>query len=118
MAKGPNQDQSLYGLPDPLTHAQLPPVVSKRSPLQSDTGFPIGQLWVNKALASAWILVQVSQGVATWQPIMGGGAGVQTINGFLPIASNFNFMNTCGLSIGGAAGIFSAGENVDAPRIQ
>lgn len=113
MAKGPTQDQSLYGLPDPLTRAQFPPVVSRRSPLPSDTGFSLGQLWINNILGSAWILVQVQQGQATWQPVLGGGAGVQTINGFLSIASNFNFMNLGGLSIGGAAGIFSAGVNVD-----
>jgi hypothetical protein len=118
MAKGPNQDQSLYGLPDPLTRANFPPVVSRRSPLPSDTGFPLGQLWVNNVLGSAWILVQVQGGAATWQPIMGGGAGVQTINGFLPVANNFTYINTCGLNLGGGAGFFSAGVNVDTTRVQ
>lgn len=109
------QEQSFYGLPVPVTKAPTPPVVAKRDPVPSDTGYPLSQLWINRILGTAFILTQVQGGLATWIPILGGGAGVQSIGGFLPIASNFNFVNTGGLTIGGAAGQFSAGVNVTGP---
>lgn len=115
MAQPQPQEQSLYGLPVPVTKAPPTPIIAKRDPVPSDTGYPLSQLWINNVLATAWILTQVQGGLATWIPILGAGAGVQTISGFLPIASNFNFLNLGGLTIGGAAGQFSAGVNVTGP---
>jgi len=112
------QEQSLYGLPVPVTSKFPPPVIAKRSPVPSDTGYPLGQMWIDKVSATAYILVLVAGGIATWIPVLGGGVGVQTINGFLPVLSNFNYTNLGGLTISAAAGVFSAGVNVSSPVLQ
>lgn len=111
------QEQSLYGLPVPVTSKFPPPVIAKRPPIPSDTGYPLGQMWIDKISATAYILVLVAGGIATWIPVLGGGVGVQTINGFLPVLSNFNFTNLGGLSISAAAGVFSAAVDVDSPVV-
>jgi hypothetical protein len=60
-----SQAGSQYGLPQPLYQAFAAPVVSNRAPISTDTGHPIGRIWVNKGSAP-YILIDVSGGVATW----------------------------------------------------
>lgn len=55
-----------YGLPQPLVRQNPSPIAAKRDPTAIDTGFAIGQLWVNMLTGSYFGLASVSAGVATW----------------------------------------------------
>lgn len=69
--KNRNQAQQLYGTPQGLFPAPLPPVVAKFSPLTSDTGYDIGTMWINKVLGTVFTLVSDAGGVATWLSLGG-----------------------------------------------
>ena len=61
--------ESLYGFPQPTQSNLLAPIVAKRAPTTSDTGYAIGQIWVNKSGNTAFILTSVSAGSANWLSI-------------------------------------------------
>ena len=58
-----------YGLPQPLVRQNPSPIAAKRDPTAIDTGFAIGQLWVNMLTGSYFGLASVSAGVATWSTL-------------------------------------------------
>lgn len=60
------QAESLYGLPQPLSGQNPSPIIAKRDPTTLDTGYAIGQNWVNTVLGTVFELVTVSAGSATW----------------------------------------------------
>jgi hypothetical protein len=60
------QAASLYGLPQPLSGQNPSPIIAKRDPSTLDTGYAIGQNWVNTVLGTVFELVTVSAGSATW----------------------------------------------------
>jgi hypothetical protein len=60
------QAQSLYGTPGPLSAQNPSPIVAKRDPTASDTGYALGQNWVNRVGGTIFELATVSAGVATW----------------------------------------------------
>lgn len=62
------QAGSQYGLPQPLQSSFPAPVLAKRAPTATDTGHPIGRIWVYKG-SNAYILINVAGGVATWPQI-------------------------------------------------
>lgn len=66
MAKLRPQAETLYGTPSPLSAQNPSPIVGKRDPGTSDTGYAIGQQWVNKTAGTWFGLASVSAGVATW----------------------------------------------------
>lgn len=86
--------ESQYGLPQPLSVQNPTPIIAKRDPNSQDTGFPLGQTWVNKIGNSIWSLSSVAGGGANWVGLGGGAAGVDTINGQMPVAGNFNMVGT------------------------
>ena len=60
------QAESLYGTPQPLSGQNPTPIPAKRDPTTLDTGYAIGQLWVNK-VSGAWFgLSSVAAGSANW----------------------------------------------------
>lgn len=61
----PQAEQS-YGLPQPLAGWNPTPIAAKRDPTVYDTGYAIGQLWVNTLTGSYFGLASVSAGSATW----------------------------------------------------
>lgn len=76
------QAESLYGTPQPLfSNIPSAPVISKRDPISSDTGFPLGQEWINKVLNNTWFLTSVVAGVANWEAIPGGSIILGVPNG-------------------------------------
>ena len=62
MAKNLN---NAYGLQNPLQNVFPVPIQSQRAPTFSDVGYPIGQVWVDLPVAGAYMLMQVSGGLAT-----------------------------------------------------
>jgi hypothetical protein len=92
-----------YGLSDALPNIFPAPVVSKRVPQNSDTGYQLGQEWIVPSVPSAYILVKVAAGVATWQLIEASGS-----------AGNFSSLNvTPGpVNLFGAVGINTVGAGV------
>jgi hypothetical protein len=63
--------ESLYGFPQPVANQFPTPIPARRDPSTSDTGYIIGQVWINKLAGTAWALVSNSGGVATWLSIGG-----------------------------------------------
>lgn len=99
-----------YGLSQQLPNIFPSPIVAKRAPTTSDTGYQLGQLWVYNS--TAYLLVLVSAGSATWSLLAAaGGAGAFTTltsTGNTALASGtgatFTVGNTTGtITIGGAA---------------
>lgn len=60
------QAESLYGMPQPLSGQNPSPIIAKRDPTTLDTGYAIGQNWVNTVLGTVFELASVSAGSATW----------------------------------------------------
>lgn len=88
------QAETLYGLPQPIQTGLLPIIIAKRDPTSSDTGYGLGQQWVNKVNGNNWFLGAVSAGVATWTAISGGSGAVNTINSLAPTGGNIIIAGT------------------------
>lgn len=56
---------TLYGFPSPTVLEAPAPIIAERDPEATDQGF-LGQLWINKATASAFICAQENAGAYTW----------------------------------------------------
>ena len=54
------------GLENPLQKIFPQPVVASRAPAATDKRYPIGQIWVDKALDKVHVLTSVSSGSPTW----------------------------------------------------
>lgn len=74
------QRPSLYGSPGPLYNQSAPPVISVRSPTADDTGYPLGQMWVNKTSDLIYLLTSVSGGQAAWGLSTAGSGDVAFLN--------------------------------------
>lgn len=66
MARLKPQAESLYGVPQPLSGQNPSPIIAKRDPTTLDTGYALGQNWLNKVLGTVFELASVSGGSATW----------------------------------------------------
>ena len=69
--KNRNQAQQLYGTPQGLTPDAIRPVVARRDPLPSDTGYEVATPWINEVLGTVFTLVSNAGGVATWLSLGG-----------------------------------------------
>jgi hypothetical protein len=65
------QGESLYGTPQPIVNQFPTPIPARRDPTTSDTGYIIGQVWVNKVAGTVWALASNSGGVASWLSLGG-----------------------------------------------
>ncbi len=65
------QAQGLYGTPQPITNQFPTPIVARRSPVAADTGYMIGQVWVNRLAGTVFALSSNTAGVATWLSLGG-----------------------------------------------
>lgn len=84
---------------EPYTPPDL--VIENRSPTTNDSNFNIGSLWVVRVPNQVWMLVNLSQGVATWVPLYPGGGGGTT---------SFNTQSGTATPMGGVINIY--GTNV------
>jgi hypothetical protein len=65
-----------YGLGAPLQYVFAAPVVALRNPANTDTGYDIGQIWVNSSAFSSYTLTGFnSNGVPQWVVNTQSGAG-------------------------------------------
>jgi len=93
--KHQTQAETLSGSPQPnFVGYATAPIIAKRAPTASDTGYPIGQNWVDKVGLAAYELVGVASGSATWTAIGGGSSEVSTINNLPPTAGNITIAGT------------------------
>ena len=89
------QAETLSGSPQPnFTGYATSPVVATRAPTVSDTGYPFGQLWINKSSNISYLLTSVSGGQATWGATNGGSSNVNTINSLSPSAGDIEIAGT------------------------
>lgn len=65
------QAESLYGLPQPTVNQFPTPVVARRDPTTSDTGYIFGQIWVNRTAGTIFALASNAGGIATWLSLGG-----------------------------------------------
>lgn len=92
------QAETLYGLPQPLQSGLYPPIIAKRDPTSNDTGYSLGQVWVNKINNTYWVLTSVSGGSANWEDLSNSGtASIATLTGdtggaISPTAGNINII--------------------------
>lgn len=79
------QAESLYGLPEPTVNQFPTPIVARRAPTTSDTGYIFGQIWVNRTAGTIYALASNAGGVATWLSLGGS---------FSPTVANVTVTNT------------------------
>lgn len=94
------QSEMLSGSPQPNFVGYSPAaIIAKRAPTTTDTGYPLGQEWVDKINATVYTLVQITSGSANWV-LAGGSAGsaitqLTTDSGTaLPVSGNVNLLGT------------------------
>lgn len=76
------QAETLSGSPQPnFTAFQSSPILALRNPTSSDTGYPLGQLWINKSAGNTYALAKVAGGSATWNALGGDTTAVATLTG-------------------------------------
>lgn len=119
----PSQSQSNYGLPEPLQRNFPAPIIATRAPTTADTGYALGQQWIDKSAGAGYILVKIA-GTATWVNQGSGGSPLNTINSENPVANNIDLINQGGLGGmvitapgSGGAGTIGLGVNVDGVTI-
>lgn len=102
------QAEILSGSPQPnFTGYSTSPVLAKRAPTQQDTGYPLGQMWLDKIGDDLYGLVDVSAGVATWNLLAASPGEIATITGdsggaLTPTAGNINILGSGTISTSGA----------------
>lgn len=102
------QAQSLSGSPQPnFTSFSPKPVLAQRAPTSMDTGFPLGQEWVDKVSHNVYFLGAVAAGVATWNLATAASGPLNTLTGnsggaLSPTSNNINIVGSGALSIAGS----------------
>lgn len=66
MGKIKTQGESLYGTPAGLVSQFPAPKISRRDPTTADTGYLLGQVWVNNVSGNIFALGAFGGGLATW----------------------------------------------------
>lgn len=102
------QAESLYGLPQPLSGQNPSPIIAKRDPSTLDTGYAIGQNWVNTVLGTVFELVSVSAGSAAWVSLG------TTSGSFVTVAAGTFATSTAATAISLASGNVFTGTGTDA----
>lgn len=102
------QAESVYGLPQPLSGQNPSPIIAKRDPTTLDTGYAIGQNWVNTVLGTIFELATVSAGSATWASLGTTTGSFATVN-----AATYN-TTTVATAISIASGNVFTGTGTDA----
>jgi hypothetical protein len=86
--------QNNYGFASPISEQFPSPIIAQRVPNTADTGYAIGQIWVDQPNDDAFILTTVAGGAANWINIGGGTGQVSLLTGdtgfTAPVAGNIN----------------------------
>jgi hypothetical protein len=107
----PAQRQSFYGTPGGISTDYTPAsVISKRAPMGSDNGYPLGQIWVNEISGAIYGLSRIVSGNADWE-ILGSSTGsVSTLTAdsggaISPVSGNITLSGTANqITSAGTAG--------------
>lgn len=108
------QAETLSGSPQPNFVAYTPAaIISKRSPTVNDTGYPLGQVWVNKVASDVYALASVAAGSATWNLAASSAGALSTLTGnsggaLNPSAGNISIVGTGALGIAGSGSTLTA----------
>lgn len=93
---------TLYGYPNPQAGLQQEPLVQQRAPTTADSA-ELGVIWIFKPAQSAYILVDNSGGVNTWNLLeSGGGGGVFSSLTVNPGPTNLSTVGNGAVNIGNA----------------
>jgi hypothetical protein len=94
------QAETLSGSPQPnFVGYSVSPILAKRAPTTTDTGYPLAQLWLDKTGDDLYGLVDVSAGIATWNLLAATPGEIATLTGDTggaigPSAGNVNLLGT------------------------
>lgn len=88
-----------YGFPLPYSQSAPKTIVSTTSPTTAQWNYPLGQIWINKTLAVAYILASKAGRLGTWVVVSDATSGITTLTagsgGALgPVAGNLNIFGT------------------------
>lgn len=87
--------ETLSGLPQPnFGGYTASPIIAKRDPTSADTGYPLGQIWVNKSANTVNILSSVAAGIANYVSVNAGSGSVDSINNLSPSGGNITLAGT------------------------
>jgi hypothetical protein len=73
--------QTGYGLSQAIQNLTPEPVKAKRAPKTSDTGYEIGQIWVNVPANAAYVLTSITANSANWQLLQAAAGTVDFLAG-------------------------------------
>lgn len=96
-----------YSFQGPAKKTAPAPIIAQRDPTGDDTGYELGQTWVDTVDNEAWVLTSVS-GSANWEPVGSGLLQVATLTGdtggaISPTAGNINLVSgNDGLTVAGS----------------
>jgi hypothetical protein len=96
------QAETLSGSPQPnFTNFQPGTIKAKRAPTTTDTGYDLGQFWLDKTGDDLYGLVDVSAGIATWNVLAASPGEVATLTGdtggaISPSSGNITIAGTAG----------------------
>ena len=79
MSRVKSQQQYSSGTPSALGLNFPAPIIAKRDPTTLDTGFLLGQLWINKTSGNVFCLAEVAAAVATWTSLGGATGSFTTV---------------------------------------
>lgn len=82
------QADSAYSTPGGTSPMFPAPIKALRSPLTSDIGYNVGQMWVNTSSNQCWIMTSANAGSAVWALSSPGASDVDTINSLSPVAGD------------------------------
>lgn len=113
------QAETLSGSPQPsFTNYAPKAIIAKRNPATSDTGYDLGQEWVNKVNGNSFQLTQVSAGSANWVNTGVDPSGnVDTLTGdtggaISPTAGNINIVGGDTVSVAGSGSTLTINASI------
>lgn len=108
--------ETLYGFPQPNQRQTPAPIIALRPPATTDLGYPLGQLWVDKAIGHSYQLNQITTGSANWVQIGSATGALSTLTGDTGTASpsSNNILIAGGTNLTTAASGSTVTVNLDA----
>ena len=94
------QAETLSGSPQPNFVNYAPKsIIAKRAPTSGDTGYDLGQQWVDKINGNVYVLSSVAAGAADWELLGGSSSSLSTLTAdsggaLSPSGGNINILGT------------------------
>lgn len=113
-----NKYNKSYGLSNPLQDMFPEPIVAQRAPTTNDTGYRIGQTWVDQSSNQIYALATVASGSATWSLTGPGASDVDTLTGdsggaISPSGGNINILGGDGLTVAGSGSTLTINRDAE-----